>query len=559
MKLRRPQRIVARRLRDAVIVGTLSAAVGACGGSPPLDAASAPHRGEPTALSAPAPAASHADGARADALRARIAPIVEPVLAAAPMNGVGVVLVEPAGTIVVGFGRRGDHDARAPDGASTFEIGSVAKVMAGVLLADAARRGEVALDAPVRAYLPGDIPLPAVRGREMTLRDLATHRSGLPYMPTNFVELDPVTHRTRYGLDELRAFLRDFALPAAPGERYEYSNLGIALVALALGERTGMPWGTFLERRLFEPLGMHRSAYVDHDNARADDDALDGHDDDGRLMPPRVDASPIGPCCAVRSTMDDMAAFMRAALDPTAALAPAFAAAAEVTAPAHPGEGDATSLAWLVRSREALLVKDGQVAGYRTLLALLPRERRGIFVVVNSQEIDIETLGGALVDDVLAPTAAIDRAPHAELVVAAMPADATAADVSFGDAIRLEGWEAPASVRRGATAHVVLYFRALTAGLRDWRVFVHGDAATDGVERLHADHFPGADQDSTCFWQPGELVRDDVAIAIPARYGARSFDVWLGLYRGNVRMHPTSARAETEHDRVRGPTVRVAR
>jgi D-alanyl-D-alanine-carboxypeptidase/D-alanyl-D-alanine-endopeptidase len=75
------------------------------------------------------------------------------------------------------------HPGRLADGPGTvFEIGSITKTFTATLLADMARDGIVVLDDVVQRHLFDDARLP-VRGREMTLEYLATHRSGLPRLP----------------------------------------------------------------------------------------------------------------------------------------------------------------------------------------------------------------------------------------------------------------------------------------------------------------------------------------------------------------------------------------
>jgi hypothetical protein len=254
-----------------------------------------------------------------------------------------------------------------------------------------------------------------------------------------------------------------------------------------------------------------------------------------------------------------MGRLIRAALDPHSPLSPAFARAAEEIAPAHRGEGDATSLAWLLRPREGLLTKDGQVAGYRSLLAIAPRLRRGLFVVVNSQQVDIDALGMALVDELLGAAPSIDPKVHARCLVPALPKTATPARVMFGDKIRLEGWEAPAQVRPGETAKVRLYFRSVARLKSDYRIFVHGDAPDRAAKRLHHDHFPCNDQDSTAAWRPGELIVDEVTISVPKSYPAPSFDVWLGFYRSNTRLSARSASVKIQQNRVLGPSIRIVK
>ncbi len=60
------------------------------------------------------------------------------------------------------------------------EIGSLGKLFTAFLLADMVERGELALNDPVRKYLPASVKVPSRGGKEILLVDLATHFSGLP-------------------------------------------------------------------------------------------------------------------------------------------------------------------------------------------------------------------------------------------------------------------------------------------------------------------------------------------------------------------------------------------
>ena len=93
-------------------------------------------------------------------------------------------------TRVVSFGSSGP-DARPLGPRSVFETGSVGKTFTATLLADMVLSGEVALDDPVSDYLPESVTVPALGGREITLLDLATHRSGLPRNPGDHEPADP--------------------------------------------------------------------------------------------------------------------------------------------------------------------------------------------------------------------------------------------------------------------------------------------------------------------------------------------------------------------------------
>ena len=107
----------------------------------------------------------------------------------------------------VSAGRIGGSGTGAPTDSTSFELGSISKVFTGTLLADMVLRGEVSLDDPVRKFLPSTVRVPSHNGREITLRDLASHVAALPRNPTNHRSDDPADQRLNYGPDDLYAFL----------------------------------------------------------------------------------------------------------------------------------------------------------------------------------------------------------------------------------------------------------------------------------------------------------------------------------------------------------------
>ena len=122
--------------------------------------------------------------------------------------------------------------------AATFEIGSITKTFTATLLASMARDGLVALDDPVARYLP---VAPPVKGREVTLEDLATHHSGLPRLPAGtLVKAFTSERRDPYaGFDDerMRRAIAETEPKRAPGETFVYSNYGYGLLGYALAQR----------------------------------------------------------------------------------------------------------------------------------------------------------------------------------------------------------------------------------------------------------------------------------------------------------------------------------
>src|SRR5271157_808540 len=137
--------------------------------------------------------------------------------------GIVVGIIGPEGRRVIAYGHLDKGDPRPLDGDTIFEIGSVTKVFTSLLLADMAKRGEVALDDPVAKYLPPTVKMPERDGRSITLVDLATHTSGLPRMPTNFSPKDPANPYADYSVEQLYQFLSAYQLTRDIGSQFEYS------------------------------------------------------------------------------------------------------------------------------------------------------------------------------------------------------------------------------------------------------------------------------------------------------------------------------------------------
>jgi D-alanyl-D-alanine-carboxypeptidase/D-alanyl-D-alanine-endopeptidase len=168
----------------------------------------------------------------------------------APGIVVGMIAADPEERWVVGYGRLSATDQRVPDGDTVFELASIGKLFTGTLLAQAVVNGEVQLDDPISMYLPEGVNAPAYEGRSITLLDLATHTSGLPWG-----DIKPMD--SSYTLDQMYGFLSGYRLTRAPGSQYEYSTFGFGLLGNLLVRRAGVAdYEALLEERITGPLGM---------------------------------------------------------------------------------------------------------------------------------------------------------------------------------------------------------------------------------------------------------------------------------------------------------------
>jgi D-alanyl-D-alanine-carboxypeptidase/D-alanyl-D-alanine-endopeptidase len=227
-------------------------------------------------------------------------------------------------TYTTGRGRVGEDRPQPPDERTIFEIGSITKVFTATLLADMAREGLVALDDPVQRYLPDGVTIP-VRGRPITLADLASHTSGLPRLPKGLLRLALRESKNPYasfGTERFWTAVSQTRPRRRPGRQVRYSNYGAGLLGNVLALRAGSTYETLVQARICRPLGMADTTIAVPEEKLAR--FAQGHDRRRRAVPP-WDLPSLPGAGALRSTVADLLIFLRAQLgDAPEALAEAF-------------------------------------------------------------------------------------------------------------------------------------------------------------------------------------------------------------------------------------------
>ena len=306
--------------------------------------------------------------------------------------GMVVGVIEPGGTRIVAHGRTSSTDALTPDGDTLFEVASITKVFTSLLLAEMARRGEVALDDPVAAYLPSEAKVPE-RGRAITLRDLSTHVSGLPRFIEDFEPRDDRNPYEDVTIDRLYAFLASHALRREVGTKYEYSNLGAALLGQALALKAGGDYEDVLRQRVLDPLSLSSTRVTLTAEMRS------------RLAPGHTEMlaqtsgwdQPIKGAGALHSSAKDLLSLLAVALGyRDSSLAPAID---DMLQPANRIGPVPRALGWqtFTRSGREIVWHNGSSGGYRTFIGLVRSQRIGIVVLSNAVN-SIEDIGFHLLD-----------------------------------------------------------------------------------------------------------------------------------------------------------------
>jgi CubicO group peptidase (beta-lactamase class C family) len=199
---------------------------------------------------APAPDPAFPSVAAADPL--------DPALARAasllPAGGMVVAEVRSDGVHYLSVGRAAPVEGIPPERV-IFEVGSIAKVFTGLLLAQAVVEHRVALGDPIGRYLPANLALaPAVAA--ITLEQLATHTAGLPREPPNLAPRDPYDPFAGYSVADLDAFLQTARLPAPLPQPASYSNLGAGLLGHILELAWHESYSRLVAEKIAQPLQL---------------------------------------------------------------------------------------------------------------------------------------------------------------------------------------------------------------------------------------------------------------------------------------------------------------
>ena len=156
---------------------------------------------------------------------------------------------------------------------------SQTKGFCGVTIAMLVEEGKISLDDPVSKYLPEFKTLwVESKGKDgartlrkaknvLTVRMVMNHTGGFPFELPQFEPLGGWSRRMP--LRSVAAMAASLPILFEPGTKVQYSNVGIDIGAAIVEKASGMRWEEFLEKRVFQPLGMKDSGFWPSDKALA--------------------------------------------------------------------------------------------------------------------------------------------------------------------------------------------------------------------------------------------------------------------------------------------------
>ncbi len=333
-------------------------------------------------------------------LKARIDAVVSQYVSSPNNPGLVVGVVEDGRRGVFAYGTISLTSHEEPGGATLFEIGSITKVFTTALLAEMADANLAALDDPVRRLLPESVRVPASGDREITLLHLASHTSGLPRLPDNLlisVLRNPANPYAKYTVADLYEFLSEHELSRPPGQKFEYSNVGMGLLGRALALKCGTTYEKALVERICDRLGLSdtRITLSPEQQKRL----LAGHSPWGHVVP-HWDIPALPGAGALRSTPDDMLTFLSANLGSAGGRSGAILARTHPIRAQTDLEGMEVALGWLVGSlpgggRKVFWHNSG-TGGFRGWSGFVKETQTGVIVLSNSSN-DVDPVGWEII------------------------------------------------------------------------------------------------------------------------------------------------------------------
>ncbi len=292
-----------------------------------------------------------------------------------------------------GFGVREAGKPDRIDADTVFQLASVSKPITSTVLAALVGEGRIGWDDRVidhdRSFRMYD---PYVT-RELRLRDLLCHRSGLPDHWGDLIE------DLGFGRDEVVRRAR-FQPPASSFRtQYAYTNFGYSEAAYAAAKASGKSWEELASEKLFGPLGMRSTSFRFADYANAKNRALLHVLVAGKWIPKNTrqpDAQ--APAGGASGTLSDLVRWMRLQLNDgkfegqqliaTSALTETHTPQMLLSFSPEQGRMSSYGLGWNVsieRGGRAFWKHSGSFSlGMRTEVALLPSEKLGIIVLSNA-------------------------------------------------------------------------------------------------------------------------------------------------------------------------------
>ena len=325
--------------------------------------------------------------------------------------GLVVGLIDKNGTKVYSFGNISKANDMPVNGSTIFNIDSITKTFTTLVLADMVKQGIVNLNDPIEKYLPSNVKVPQYNGTKITLENLATHTSGLPFMPSNIWINNTIgTINPNYNEAQLYQGLANTTLLSEPGTKFLYSDFGMGLLGHILSLKEKVPYEQLVKHRILDVLGMNDTKITLSQNDIKYRFPV-GHQNGSEIQTPKI-PSVIAGAGGLRSTANDLLKYLSAntgllhtKLDDSIALQHLIQHPALLPNPMNYSAYIALGWAVLTNFGTETLDHTGSINGWNANVAFIPTKQIG---VVSLCSCDLKDVNTGILDFVLLNLTGID-------------------------------------------------------------------------------------------------------------------------------------------------------
>jgi CubicO group peptidase (beta-lactamase class C family) len=233
--------------------------------------------------------------------------LAEKEIAQGAVPGLAIAVVfEDQIVYATGFGVR-DVNTQEPVNADTvFQLASLSKPIGSTVVAELVGQGKISWDSKISDLDPDFAMYDPWVTREITIRDLYAHRSGLPDHAGDLLEdlgftREEILHRLRYQKPD-----------SSFRSHYAYTNFGLTEGGVAAAKAYNLTWEDASEQRLYKPLGMNSTSSRYADFVAQTNKALGHVQENGKWVQKyKRDPDPESPAGGVSSSVNDLAKWMR--------------------------------------------------------------------------------------------------------------------------------------------------------------------------------------------------------------------------------------------------------
>lgn len=311
--------------------------------------------------------------------------IIQKEVANKRSKSIVIGIVDINGRQIFSAGVKGDNNRQKPDGNTVYEIGSIGKLFTALAMAEMSLKNELNYNDPISKFLPKTVKTPIKNGKEISLLNLSTNRSGLPRLQFNLDPKNLDDPWADYTPDQLYEYVSSVELNRDINSKWQYSNIGYGLLGHILSLVAHKDYESLVKQKICMPLKM-KNTFVTF-SSKQYPNAATGYSEYGK----QVDGwswgnQTLAGSGSLRSTVNDLLNFASANIG---LLKTDLLNAMELT---HINQGKKdgndgfVTMGWTIMSEDnqQILWKDGGTFGCRSFIGIDKKKKYGIVILSNS-------------------------------------------------------------------------------------------------------------------------------------------------------------------------------